>query len=578
MADKNQNKAEQYRKERKERLAKAAKKNAKNIEKKTAARSAVKKVVAIVVAAVVVLSCLGGIFNYVGITQSLIKIGYVKEEHISFAEYQYYFMNVYNNFFQQQYQAAYNGTTSDYDTTLPPDQQTTTTKDENGGEITWVEYLHNQTVETIKQTSFLYQQAKEAGLELNEGDKKKIEDTVEKFREQADTYGKSGSDDTSKGYSLNAYLRKQYGNGVNTSFLKKQLEKESLISKFQEYKVKELKKGYSEDKINTEFNKDPDSYLYVDLRMYQYSLDTLEANEGENDKELRKRQQKSDDKVKANAQELKNKAKDEKSFINIVKEQNKDTADFDADAQTKAYSMQKGSAASQSGIAAVNEDLANWAFDKNTKANDKKLIEVKDTENNTVSAYIVAIMVNPKHDTDTVSVRHILFKTVNDDGTALPDSELKAAKVNADKALADWKAGDKTEDSFADLATELTEDTGSQSTGGLYEAVAPNTMVKEFDAWIFDANRKAGDTDIVKTDYGYHVMYFVEKTGSAKDNTIRTNLANADFTSFLTEKLEGDEYATAFGSRRVNYVEKGCLKLIKKQVRNINANAANQTY
>ena len=38
MADNNQNKAEQYRQESKERLAKPAKKNAKNIEKKVAAR------------------------------------------------------------------------------------------------------------------------------------------------------------------------------------------------------------------------------------------------------------------------------------------------------------------------------------------------------------------------------------------------------------------------------------------------------------------------------------------------------------------------------------------------------------
>ena len=52
MADNNQNKAELYRQERKERLAKAAKKNAKNIEKKTAVRSAVKKVIAIILVAV----------------------------------------------------------------------------------------------------------------------------------------------------------------------------------------------------------------------------------------------------------------------------------------------------------------------------------------------------------------------------------------------------------------------------------------------------------------------------------------------------------------------------------------------
>ena len=71
--------------------------------------------------------------------------------------------------------------------------------------------------------------------------------------------------------------------------------------------------------------------------------------------------------------------------------------------------------------------------------------------------------------------------------------------------------GDKTEESFAALATEKTEDTGSQSTGGLYERVYKGQMVKAFENWCFDAARKAGDTGIVESDYGYHVMYFISK-------------------------------------------------------------------
>ena len=31
----------------------------------------------------------------------------------------------------------------------------------------------------------------------------------------------------------------------------------------------------------------------------------------------------------------------------------------------------------------------------------------------------------------------------------------------------------------------------------------------EFNDWCFDASRKTGDTAIVKTQYGYHIMYFV---------------------------------------------------------------------
>jgi hypothetical protein len=38
-------------------------------------------------------------------------------------------------------------------------------------------------------------------------------------------------------------------------------------------------------------------------------------------------------------------------------------------------------------------------------------------------------------------------------------------------------------------------------------------MVAEFENWCFDESRKPGDTGIVQTTYGYHVMYFVEEEG-----------------------------------------------------------------
>ena len=69
-------------------------------------------------------------------------------------------------------------------------------------------------------------------------------------------------------------------------------------------------------------------------------------------------------------------------------------------------------------------------------------------------------------------------------------------------------AGEKTEESFGTLAGEKTEDTGSKSTGGLYTGVKKGDMVAEFDAWCFDEVRVVGDYGIVKTQYGYHIMYF----------------------------------------------------------------------
>lgn len=83
-----------------------------------------------------------------------------------------------------------------------------------------------------------------------------------------------------------------------------------------------------------------------------------------------------------------------------------------------------------------------------------------------------------------------------------------ACYAKAEEILNAWLAGEKTEESFAALATEKSEDTGSTSNGGLYTGVAKGDMVDAFDAWCFDEVRVVGDYGMVKTPYGWHIMYF----------------------------------------------------------------------
>lgn len=114
-----------------------------------------------------------------------------------------------------------------------------------------------------------------------------------------------------------------------------------------------------------------------------------------------------------------------------------------------------------------------------------------------------------------VDVRHILVQvtggTTDEEGnTTYSDEEWAACEEKAQAILDEWLAGEKTEDSFAALAMEKSEDPGSQANGGLYERVTEGQMVPSFNDWCFDASRKTGDYGLVKTDYGYHVMYFVD--------------------------------------------------------------------
>ena len=118
-------------------------------------------------------------------------------------------------------------------------------------------------------------------------------------------------------------------------------------------------------------------------------------------------------------------------------------------------------------------------------------------------------------DSKFVDVRHILVQvkggTTDENGAVTySDEEWKTCETEAQAILDAWLAGEKTEDSFAALATEKTEDPGSQATGGLYQQVYEGQMVPEFNDWCFDESRQYGDYGLVRTSYGYHVMFFVK--------------------------------------------------------------------
>lgn len=134
-------------------------------------------------------------------------------------------------------------------------------------------------------------------------------------------------------------------------------------------------------------------------------------------------------------------------------------------------------------------------------------------------------------DTYTVDVRHILImpegatsETIRTE--TFPEEAWASAETEAQQILDEWLAGDKTEESFGLLANEKSDD-GDGTTGGLYTDVETGMMVEAFDAWCFDAARQVGDYEIVKTEFGYHVMYFCGSTVLWPDQTKSVMISEA---------------------------------------------------
>ena len=197
-------------------------------------------------------------------------------------------------------------------------------------------------------------------------------------------------------------------------------------------------------------------------------------------------------------------------------------------------------------------DIASWLADSSRKAGDKTYIAntttSQDEEGNsvtTVGGYTVLMFADRDDNKELLpDVRHILVSyeggTTDENGmTTYSDEEKAAAEQKAKDLLAQYESGEKTEDAFAALASENTMDPGSKENGGLYENVYRGQMVPTFNDWVFDSSRKAGDTGVVATEYGYHVMYYCgEGDMSYRDTMIRTELVNADMEKWSQALLD----------------------------------------
>ena len=160
-----------------------------------------------------------------------------------------------------------------------------------------------------------------------------------------------------------------------------------------------------------------------------------------------------------------------------------------------------------------------------------------------------------------VSVRHILVMpeggTTGDDGTTTySDEEWAACEKKAQEILDEWLAGDATEDSFAALAEEKSEDPGSSTNGGLYENVAKGQMVEPFEDWCFDETRAAGDYGLVKTKYGYHIMYYVSST-PIWETYAKSGWVNEKTNAFIKKLAEDHPMEVDYSAIKLGYVNLG---------------------
>ena len=112
-----------------------------------------------------------------------------------------------------------------------------------------------------------------------------------------------------------------------------------------------------------------------------------------------------------------------------------------------------------------------------------------------------------------------------------------SAEEQANKIMTEWESGDKTEDSFAQLASTYSADMNAAMSGGLMENVPHYELMDPLHNWVYDESRQPGDCELIKLDAGYedgyYLMYYVGEGENRRDAMIREDLADADYTEWF---------------------------------------------
>lgn len=320
--------------------------------------------------------------------------------------------------------------------------------------LTWQQYLLEMSINAWKQCQILTDMALEAGFELPEAYQKNLDDLQPTLESIADKGGYE---------SVDAMLSKDICEGCTLADYKYYLELNYYAGLYFEELVaditvtrEEIDQFYEDNKETFEENGiTKDSGILVDYRQILVKADSTPDG--------------------------------------ITVEQ-WDICEKEADSILEQW-LQKDP---------TEESFANLAVEK---SDDKKT-----SANGGLCSYVY------KDYLTAVDVRHILIVpeggTKSEDGktTVYSDEEWEACRKKAQTIYDQYLNGVQSEELFAALARENSKDSNAAD-GGIYTDVGKNTMVEEFDAWIFDESRQPGDTGLVKTQYGYHVMYFVHRDG-----------------------------------------------------------------
>ncbi len=364
-------------------------------------------------------------------------------------------------------------------------------------DMSWREYFLNDAVQEMTQVKILYDAATEAGYTLSEEEQAAFDESIAQLETGWESLGYS---------SLEQFLNMNYGKGVDLELVKEESYRSYLASSYAQHMFDSYE--YTQDDLTAYYAEHADEYDVFTYAYFSAALDEADAIQAAVDA--------------VNGTSL-------EEFEAYVAE------NFE-DASVSTVSFQGSS---------VPEGYVDFLSDAARVNGDAAALENGD------SSVAVMFLERDANEYSPVAFRHVLIQAEDADGDGeFSQEEIDAAAARAEELYAQWKAGDATEDSFAELANTYSTDGGSNTAGGLYETVTKGQMVDPINDWLFDEARQPGDTEVISYDganyTGTHIVYFVGTDEQSYADTIADNaMRNAAFSDWLQARVDAADVVTS---------------------------------
>ena len=416
------------------------------------------------------------------------------------------------------------------DTSVPDDEQIYSESDNK----TYRDLFLEEATDALTRVTAFYDKAMEAGYTESQ-----VKDTVDA------TISDWKANASSNGYGYGAFLKANFGKYMTAGDFKDILTRAAIADAYYAELTDSFEYSDADYQAYYEENADSlDTFEYSQL--YFRATYATPVNEDGSEKELTE-----EEKAELQSAAMANAKEKAEEALAALKE-GKDIATL-VEEYSPAESADHTTTVGSDIPTAISEELYSYT------AGQSGVLEVADT-----GCYVLVLHDRHLDEAATLDSRHILIRpeiSTDTGGDPVPPTEAAWADAlkKAESILGEYQAGAQTAESFAALAEKYSEDDGSNTNGGLYEGIAPGNFVAEYDQWLFDDTRKAGDVDIIRHEagendsnpyWGYHIVYYVGENDPVwkltSDSALRSEdvtAASDELTSAYTATLgDGAEY------------------------------------